>query len=272
MAYDLQRTVSKPVTKEALIACFEKLGVRRGQIVEVHTSLSSFDYVVGGARTIVDALMEVITEDGTIVMPTQDRGNSEPSNWKEPAIQPYLYASVRKAIPPYDADTTDVEGMGAVVENFKKRKGVISTAHPSASYAAWGKYAKVLCNRQSLHFPLAEESPTARLYEMKGFVLLIGCDLDKATCMHLAEYRTDNRPIIIEGACINSKEGPRWTTYLDLDLDSSVFNKVKSDLQKKKAIHEIACGGSHMQFFPVEHAVDSLIYYLERNSVYEFYR
>ena len=123
-----------------------------------------------------------------------------------------------------------------------------------------------------MHFPLAEESPAARLYEMKGFVLLIGCNLDKATCMHLAEYRTDNRPIIINGACIQTQSGPRWTTYLDLETDSSIFNTVRSELVKKKAIREIACGGSHIQFFPVEYAVDETVKYLERNSVYELYR
>ena len=272
MSYALDKTVSKPVTKDVLVACFKQLGIKKGQLVEVHSSLSSFEYVVGGARTIVDALMEVIAEDGTILMPTHVYDNTEPSNWNNPAIEPYLYSSVRRAIPPYDPNENDALGMGAVVENFRRRQGVVTTAHPSVSYAAWGKYAKLLCNRQSLHFPLAEESPAARLYEMKGYVLLIGCEMNKTTCMHLAEYRTDNRPIIINGACIDSKNGPRWTSYLDLDTDSDIFMKVKPELQKKKAIQEIACSGSHIQFFSADVAIDAMIQYLERNSIYELYR
>ncbi len=39
--------------------------------VIVHSSLSSIGWVSGGAVAVVEALMEVITEEGTIIMPTQ---------------------------------------------------------------------------------------------------------------------------------------------------------------------------------------------------------
>lgn len=46
MSYALDKTVSKPVTKDVLVACFKQLGIKKGQLVEVHSSLSSFEYVV----------------------------------------------------------------------------------------------------------------------------------------------------------------------------------------------------------------------------------
>lgn len=272
MAYEKNGTVSEPVTRELLVSSLKKIGVKEGQIVEVHASLSSFDYVVGGARTIVDALMEVLGKNGTILMPTQCADNSEPSKWHSPAIEPQLFREVRNAIPPYDAWQNDIPEMGAVAENFRHREGVIHTSHPSVSYAAWGRYAKLLCNRQSLHFPLAEESPAARMYELKGYVLLIGCDFDKVTSMHLAEYRTDDRPICIEGACMNGENGPEWKSYLDLELDSSSFMKVRMELQKKNVIREGTVGGSRIQFFPITYAVDEATNYFEQNSVFELYR
>ena len=272
MSYGNTEIVNVPVTKELLISSLRKLGVKEGQLIEVHASLSSFDYVIGGARTIVDALMECVGDSGTILMPTQSKDNSEPSSWISPAVQPSMYAEVRSAIPPYDARQNDIPGMGAVADNFRRREGVLHTSHPAVSYAAWGRYAKLMCNRQSMHFPLAEESPAARMYELKGFVLLLGCDFDKVTSMHLAEYRTDDRPICIEGACMNGIDGPEWRPYLDLELDSSVFMKVRNELVKKNVIREAELGGSHMQFFPITYAVDELTNYLEQNSVYELYR
>lgn len=272
MAYEECRMVDEPVTKELLVTSLKKLGLKEGQIVEVHAALSSFDYVIGGARTVVDALMDVLGRNGTILMPVQCRDNSEPSKWQAPAIQPHLYREVRNAIPPYDAQQNDIYGMGEVAENFRHREGVIHTSHPAVSYAAWGRYAKLLCNRQSLHFPLAEESPAARMYELKGYVLLIGCDFDKVTSMHLAEYRTDDRPICINGACMNGENGPEWKTYLDLETDSSAFLKVRSELVKKNVIRELTVGGSRMQFFPITYAVDEATNYFEQNSVFELYR
>ena len=63
--------VTDPVTKEMLIEALQKLGVSSNQILEVHASLSSFHYVIGGARTVVDALMELAGDTGTLLMPTQ---------------------------------------------------------------------------------------------------------------------------------------------------------------------------------------------------------
>ena len=272
MAYRKDQTVEEPVTRELLVSTLRKLGLKEGQIIEVHASLSSFDYVIGGARTIVDSLMEVLGHNGTILMPTQTNDNSEPSLWQAPAVQPYLYREIRNAIPPYDVQETDIPGMGAVADNFRHREGVMHTNHPAVSYAAWGRYAKLLCNRQSLHFPLAEESPAARLYELKGYVLLIGVDFDKVTSMHLAEYRTDDRPIYIHGACMNGENGPEWVSYLDLDVDSSIFLKVRNELAKKNVIREMTVGGSHLQFFPITYAIDEATNYFEQNSVYELYR
>ena len=37
----------------------------------VHASLKRIGYVCGGAQTVIEALMEVVGENGTIMMPTQ---------------------------------------------------------------------------------------------------------------------------------------------------------------------------------------------------------
>ena len=57
--------VSKEDIKNGLI----ELGVAPGMILEVHSSLSSFGHVDGGATTVIDALKEVVTEEGSIFMP-----------------------------------------------------------------------------------------------------------------------------------------------------------------------------------------------------------
>ena len=56
-------TISDPVTKTELIRALQKVGVTKNQLIEVHSSLSAFSYVIGGARTVVDALMEAVGEE-----------------------------------------------------------------------------------------------------------------------------------------------------------------------------------------------------------------
>lgn len=266
------KTISEPITKERLLKEFQKIGISKNQILEVHSSLSAFGYVIGGARTVVDALMEAVGENGTLLMPVHTSDNSEPSAWENPAVPPEMYQTIREAIPPFDANDSSLTDMGEVVENFRHRNGVVISNHPSTSYAAWGRYAKLLCNRQSLHFPLAEESPAARLYELKGNVLLLGVDFDSATCMHLAEYRCDARPIQIRGACMQSTDGPKWKKFLDLDIDSEVFVKVRKSMQRKNMVKQTMLADCRIFYFSASQAIDEATSYLERTQVYELYR
>lgn len=267
-----RKTIAEPVTKQSLIAGLRKLGVTSNQIIEVHSRLSSFDHVLGGARTVVDALMEIASDGGTILMPIQSNDNTEPSGWTNPPIAASFYREARESIPAYDSYASDIPNMGRIPDNFRHREGVVVSGHPSVSYAAWGRYAKLLCNRQSLHFPLAEESPCARLYELKGNVLLLGTDFDTCTCMHLAEYRCDCRKIVIQGASVRGSEGAEWKKYLDLDIDSSVFLKVRKIMQRKNMIREGTLGGCHMMYFSASAAIDEATKYLEKSTVYELYR
>ena len=66
MKNDKNKTIESVVTKDSFIQALNYVGLGPNMNVEVHSSLSSFGYVVGGARTIVDALMEVITEGAPV--------------------------------------------------------------------------------------------------------------------------------------------------------------------------------------------------------------
>lgn len=268
-----KETIQQVVTKEDIKNVLMKLGVTSNMILEVHAKLSSFEYVVGGARTVVDALLELVGDGGTVVMPLQFKDNSEPSNWNNPSVSSDLWEEIRKEIPASNPVLSDLVEGSEVVDEFRKRDDVIFSSHPSYAYAAWGKYAKLLCNRQSTHFPLADESPTARLYELKAKVLLIGCDFNECSCMHLAEYHSEARPIVVKGASTLNKNGEReWKKYLDLDLDSNVFSKVGNEMKNKGMIQEIDLNSCHIKLFNVTDAIEETSRYFDKTIVFDLYR
>ena len=47
------------LNKQDLINGFCKAGINKGDEIEVHSSLSSFGYVDGGAETVISALKEI---------------------------------------------------------------------------------------------------------------------------------------------------------------------------------------------------------------------
>ena len=67
-------TADSPVTFDTLVQGFRTLGLEPGMGLMVHSSLRSFGYVEGGAATVVDALMEVLTPSGTLLMPSFNHG------------------------------------------------------------------------------------------------------------------------------------------------------------------------------------------------------
>ena len=57
--------------KEEIVQKLRKVGLEKGDAVMVPTPLKRRGYVCGGAQTVIEALMEVVGENGTIMMPTQ---------------------------------------------------------------------------------------------------------------------------------------------------------------------------------------------------------
>lgn len=66
------------VLKEDVKEALEKAGVKKGQSIMVHTSLRSLGFVCGGPQIIIEALLESVGEEGTIMMPTQSWKNLDP--------------------------------------------------------------------------------------------------------------------------------------------------------------------------------------------------
>ena len=62
-------TATEPLTQAQLEAGLRALGVDDGMALEVHSSLSAFGPVAGGAETVIAALQRVVGSEGAIVMP-----------------------------------------------------------------------------------------------------------------------------------------------------------------------------------------------------------
>lgn len=59
------------ILKEKIVQKLREVDLEKGDVVMAHTSLKRMGYVCGGAQTVIEALMEVVGKDGTIMMPTQ---------------------------------------------------------------------------------------------------------------------------------------------------------------------------------------------------------
>lgn len=221
---------TEPSTRDSLARDLAKLGLARGEVVLVHSSLSRLGWVVGGAQAVVLALADATGSRATLVMPTHT-SLSEPSGWRNPPVPEAWWELIRQETPAYDPVLTPTQRMGAIVDCFRYLDGVVRSSHPAASFAARGPAATTVVGDHQLGSALGERSPLARIYDLDGWVLLLGVGHEKNTSLHLAEHRADfpAKRWITEGVPVMVDGNRRWVKYQELDVSGDDFSQLGSD-------------------------------------------
>ena len=157
------------MSKKRLINHLEKIGIRKGDCLLVHSSLKSLGDIEGGAETLIQALIEHIGENGTLLMPALS------------------YETVTKDHPIFNVSDTP-SCVGALTEYFRKRKGTLRSLHPTHSISTFGKKAQFFISNHELDStPVGSNSPLSKLRDSQGKILFIGCGLRPNTSMHGVE-------------------------------------------------------------------------------------
>ena len=73
-------------------------------------------YVCGGAQAVIEALIDVIGNDGTIMMPAQSWKNLDPEDGVHWDADENDWQIIRDNWPAYDKNITPTNTMGAVAE------------------------------------------------------------------------------------------------------------------------------------------------------------
>jgi len=159
------------VTKEDISKGLRIMGLGPGDCVGVHSSLSSFGYVEGGADTVIDALLEVVGPTGTIVMPAYSTNREDVPHTEEDRR---LGVTWKFKVLPFDPAREPV-WTGRIPDTFWRRQEAVRGTHPTHSLAAIGPRAGELCRGWD------------RLLDADGYILLLGVGLGCCSSMHLAE-------------------------------------------------------------------------------------
>ena len=100
--------------------------------------------------------------------------------------------------------------------------------------------------------------------------MLIGVDYDNLTSLHLSEYKSEVRPIIINGAAYEEDGVKRFKKYLDLNIDSDDgFTEIGKNLERKGLVAVDKIGNANVKLLRVDVAVDEgMRYYKDRMKYY----
>ncbi|MCP4644163.1 MAG: AAC(3) family N-acetyltransferase [bacterium] len=127
------------------------LNIAAGDVVLLHSALSSFGRVEGGAPTVVEAFLAVLGDAGTLVVPTFGK-------------------------------------LGIITEVVRDDPRAVSSIHPIASVAAIGAQADAICRHHwKADTAHGDDTPYTRIADLGGWVCLAGVDQDRNTTLHTVE-------------------------------------------------------------------------------------
>lgn len=264
----IAETEGGPVTRTSLKRDFEELGIRKGMTLIVHSSLSSLGWVCGGAQAVIQALEDVLTESGTLVMPTHTGDLSDPANWVNPPVPPAWWDTIRREMPPFSREITPTRGMGKIPETFRKQKGVRRSGHPQLSFAAWGKNKEYITQDMKYEFAMDEKSPLGRIYEMDGYILLLGVTYSSNTSMHLAEYKAvyKSKSIIKNGMPVEKDGKTSWREFDDIEYsDNDVFDEIGRAFEQNGPVMTGKAGNAFCRLIRQRELVDFAVKWMEEN-------
>lgn len=159
------------INKKDIIKGLKQLGIGPGMILEVHSSLSSFGYVEGGAMTVIDAIKEVVTERGTIFMPALSLSKEMELTEEDKAMG----ITVKIKVLSRNADRT---AMGIIADTFRKLPDTYTGVDVIAT-SGWGQHGEEAV-KGGLDYAI----------DNGGKALMLGVDIYKLTAMHYVEDDT----------------------------------------------------------------------------------
>jgi len=140
------------LTKITLVNVLRAIGLNTGDTLLVHSSYKSLGGVEGGPQTVIDAFLEVLGEDGTLIMPNFNFDFCKGEPW--------------------DVCTTPSH-MGAMTNMVREHPDAKRVFHPIYSFAILGKQAEFL-TRDRYKSSYGPNSLFSKLRELDGKIMVIG--------------------------------------------------------------------------------------------------
>ncbi|XWN33608.1 MAG: AAC(3) family N-acetyltransferase [Devosia sp.] len=219
----------------------------------VHAAFSKVGWTVGGARTAIHALLDVLGPEGTLVMPAA-------SPQLSPSDPTALNRIPETGFVKHATPTT----MGALAECFRTWPGTVRSDHPLESVCANGPNADVIVSEHAHLFCEGRGTPFEKLYLLGAHTLLLGVGFNRCTSLHFAESLSARRREVTNHLPMMENGELRWLEVQDMAADNSThFPIVGERFAATRAVRSGTVGGADSLLFSTRDLVHFATPYFE---------
>jgi aminoglycoside 3-N-acetyltransferase len=161
--------MTTPLTQTDIVSAFRATGLGAGDVVLVHSAMRTVGKIADGARTVVDALLEVLGPTGTLVVPTFTFAHEAED---DPIIDP----------------STDRSEMGIITETARSRPDALRSVAYRHSFAALGPRGSVITDVDPSLSPFDLRASFGVMLALNTQVVLLGLTYSSSTSHHFAEF------------------------------------------------------------------------------------
>lgn len=163
-----QSDTAAGLTKQEIIDGLHAIGLKRGDVVLIHTAMRTFGHIDGGAATVMEAFLEVLGPRGTLVAPAFTFCHEAED---DPIIDP----------------RQDPSEMGAITEAVRRHPEALRSTAYRHSFAALGRRARVITEVDPALSSFDLRSSFGVMLALDAQVVLCGMTYQSSTSHHFAE-------------------------------------------------------------------------------------
>lgn len=203
--------------RDDLLDDLRTLGVRRGDALFVHAGIETTGFMIGGARTAIEALVDAVGPSGLVVMPAFSSDALMPAMSGDTAR-----GALERAVPGFDPERSAADRAGLLAEAFRRWPGVHRSTHPVFSLAAHGAGAEELLSPHPRDWALGPVGPMGRLMEHDaGKVLTWGAPWADHPALTMAETMATSRRLRVVRYKDTGRQPVRWLHLRDIAPDNA---------------------------------------------------
>jgi aminoglycoside 3-N-acetyltransferase len=231
------------VTKKDIVGALKAAGIKKGDIIMVHSSLSAFGHVEGGAEAVVDALIEAVGKKGTVIVPTLTK----------------TYVEGGASGLAFNPKTTPSR-VGIITETLRQRPGSVRSLHPTHSVTALGPMAKELMEGHWPGTTFSITGPYGRYVKAGAKLVFLGVPTTCNTTLHAVEEWLGLPYMAESQAVLEKADGGREVVKVtQAPLDHRDFysktGRIHDMLEKAGVVKTVNLNGTVIKVLPAKTTV-----------------